>query len=58
MADFDKLLSEVLAELKKENPNPNDSSVLDLNLLIAETAARVCVKILSKYERQISEGSQ
>jgi hypothetical protein len=48
--NFDKLANEYLEELKTKNPNPDNDPYKGLSDVICQTAAKVCVSILKKYD--------
>jgi len=48
--DFDKLLSDFLEKLKKNNPDSENEPTIEKDRYTAEIAAMVCVSILKEYE--------
>jgi|GEM_PF-6637686 len=45
--DFDKLLNDYLEKYNEKNPNSDDNPYIEMNLVTAKIAAKVCVDILS-----------
>ena len=48
--NFDKLLSDYIEKLRKNNPDSEDDPSVGFNRRSAELAAGVCVSILKEYE--------